>query len=273
MKIHLLGVRGSTSAPGFDYVRYGGHTSCVAIPRDDGRWLVLDAGTGFRQMTRVLGDEPLRGTLLISHMHWDHTEGLPFLPNADRPGADVVMYVPDQLDGRTAVDVIAETMQPPSFPIRPEQLGGVWHFENLNPSTIDVEGFTVTAVDVSHKGGRTFGYRIVDETGVLVYVPDHCYGEATPEQMADIIELSRDADILLHDTQYRDDQHEIASAYAHSTIGESLELARLANVKHLVMFHHAPNRTDDELDAFAAEFAGPGSGVTWAAEGDVLSIG
>lgn len=273
MKVHLLGVRGSTSAPGAEFVKYGGHTSCVVIPCADDRLLVLDAGTGFRQLHRLIGSDPLRGTLLVSHMHWDHTEGLPFLPNADRPGADVRMYIPAQPDGRRAVDVVAETMQPPSFPIRPEQLGGTWTFDGLEPGVYEFEGLQVTAADVHHKGGRTFGYRISDGTNSLAYIPDHCFFDAPDDLRTAVIDLCRDVDLLMHDTQFLDSQREISTAYGHSTIGDSLALAEEANVKHLMFFHHAPNRTDDQLDEIAAQYATPGSNMSLAAEGDVLTIG
>ena len=272
MKIQLLGVRGSTSAPGLNYVRYGGHTACAAIPRPDGRWLILDAGTGFRRVDELLKGDVLRGTLLVSHMHWDHTEGLPFLPNADRPGADVHMYIPAQEDGRAAVDVVAETMQPPSFPIRPEQLGGTWKFSNLEPGTYEMEGLEITAAEVHHKGGRTYGFRIVEGSSVIVYLPDHAFADASDELRNDAIELCRDADLLFHDSQFLDTQREIATAYAHSTISDSLELARLAHVKHLVLFHHAPNRTDAQLDDIEAQFATPNGSVTVAREDDIYEV-
>ena len=272
MKIHLLGVRGSTSAPGIEFVRYGGHTACVAIERPAGRWIVLDAGTGFRRLAALLGDDTLRGTLLVTHMHWDHTEGLPFLPHADREGADVRMFIPAQEDGRSAIDVVAETMQPPSFPIRPEQLGGTWTFANLEPGEYEFEGCAVRAVEVHHKGGRTYGFRIDDGTASLVYLPDHAFFDASPALRDAAIELCRNADMLMHDTQFLDTQREISTAYGHSTYGDSLELQRLANVKELLITHHAPNRTDDELDALEAQYAVTGV-VSFAREGDVLTLG
>ena len=89
VELVLCGVRGSTPAPGAAYVRTGGHTSCVAIRARDDRWLVLDAGTGIRRLGSMLGDAPLRGSILLTHLHWDHTQGLPFVPQADRPDAEV----------------------------------------------------------------------------------------------------------------------------------------------------------------------------------------
>ena len=89
VELVLCGVRGSTAAPGEDHVRTGGHTSCVAIRSSHGRWLVLDAGTGIRRLGSMLGDAPLRGSILLTHLHWDHTQGLPFVPQADRPDADI----------------------------------------------------------------------------------------------------------------------------------------------------------------------------------------
>ena len=164
MRVHFCGVRGSTPAPGTEFVRYGGLTSCVAIARDDADvpTLLLDAGTGLRRVTSLLGDSPFNGTILLSHLHWDHTHGLPFFKGGDRDDALVSLLLPDQLDGQTARDVLARGMSPPHFPIGPEGLRGTWRFETASPGTFSAEGFTVTALEVPHKGGRTFGYRVSD---------------------------------------------------------------------------------------------------------------
>ena len=120
----LCGMRGSTPAPGMEYAEVGGNTSCVAIPAAGGRWLILDAGTGLARMARVLDGAPLRGSILLTHLHWDHTHGLPFLPNADRDGAEVDVLLPAEYEGAAALDVMARAMSPPHFPITPDGLQG-----------------------------------------------------------------------------------------------------------------------------------------------------
>ena len=125
MELVLLGVRGSTPAPGSDYIRYGGHTSCVAVLADGAAapTLLMDAGTGIRSLPSLMGSEPFRGSILLSHLHWDHVEGLPFCRAVDHDDARVDLHVPAQ-DGASPRDLLARMFSPPSFPIEPEGLLG-----------------------------------------------------------------------------------------------------------------------------------------------------
>jgi phosphoribosyl 1,2-cyclic phosphodiesterase len=166
MKVQMLGVRGSTPAPGADFVRYGGHTSCLAITPDGGNLptLVLDAGTGLRSLTGMLGGGAFAGSIVLSHLHWDHLQGLPFFAAGDRDDARVDLYVPAQ-EGRSGRDLLAQSFSPPSFPITPEGLRGRWGFEALEPGAHQIEDLTVTAVEIEHKGGRTYGLRVDDPWG------------------------------------------------------------------------------------------------------------
>ena len=114
--------------------RHGGNTSCLALAHDGAApSLVLDAGTGLRGLGALLGERPFRGALLLGHLHWDHTQGLPFSPPVDNDGAEVRLCLPDQDDGDTAIDVLRRAMSPPHFPIGPEALRGAWTFEGLEP--------------------------------------------------------------------------------------------------------------------------------------------
>ena len=166
MKLVLLGVRGSTAAPGPDFVRYGGHTSCVAVIPDGATdpTLVLDAGTGLRDLTGRLSTQAFHGSILLSHLHWDHVQGLPFFAAGDRHASVVDLYMPAQL-GESGRELLTRTMSPPSFPIEPGGLNGAWSFNAIDTGDYRIDGFTVTAVDLAHKGGRTFGYRVTDSSG------------------------------------------------------------------------------------------------------------
>lgn len=242
----LLGVRGSTPAPGPDQVRYGGHTSCVAVIPIGGAvpTLLMDAGTGIRRLPDLLGPEPFHGSILLSHLHWDHVEGLPFCRAVDRDDSRVDLHVPEQ-DGVSARDLLARTMSPPSFPIVPEGLLGSWRFLPAPDGTASVEGFEVTAVDISHKGGRTLGYRVASSTSSFAYLPDHAPSRGMTQAARELIE---GVDVLLHDAQFLESERRLADDYGHATVEESITLAEKAGVGRLVLFHHSPVRTDDQLD-------------------------
>ena len=275
MRATLLGVRGSTPAPGPEFVRYGGHTSCVALTAQDADVpsLVLDAGTGLRTLTKILDGAPFRGSILLSHLHWDHMMGLPFFAAGDRDDARVELLLPAQ-EGQRARDLLAQALAPPAFPITPEGLRGVWQFDTVaSGSHRVVEGFAVSAVSVEHKGGATLAYRISDSYGSLAYLPDHMPSAGVS---AELRELLAGVDVLIHDAQFHEAERAVAVAYGHATVDEAVHLARDCGVGSLVLFHHGPERSDDALDAMAdclrpraTELCIP---ISVARQGDVLRV-
>lgn len=263
MRLVICGARGSTPAPGPQFARYGGHTSCVTVTDDDGTpRLILDAGTGIRRVSELVGHEVFEGTILLTHLHWDHVQGLPFFAAADHSDARVTLAVPAQSPGEGdhrygagAEAAIAKMMSPPHFPIDPGGLRGDWCFVELGEGPHVVGGLQVHAVEVPHKGGRTYGYRITDGTSVVAYVPDHspiAHG-AGPERLGayhDAIRtLAADVDVLLHDSQHLRREFATRQVLGHATVEYADGLARACGVRRLVLFHHDPGRTDDELDA------------------------
>ncbi|MBL7497478.1 MBL fold metallo-hydrolase [Frankia sp. CNm7] len=272
MNVHLLGVRGSTPAPGERFARYGGHTSCVALTAagEPSPALVLDAGTGLRNLDELLGPAPFQGTILLTHLHWDHTQGLPFTRCLDRPDARVDLRVPAQ-GGRGAASLLARSMSPPSFPIEISGLRGHWNTRLARPGRLTAPPrFTVTAAEVPHKGGRTFGYRVSADGASLAYLPDHALaGRPTRAALA----LADGADLLLHDASNGFGERTAADAYGHSTIDDAIRFARACRVRALVLIHHSPGRTDADLDALAARLTAEdadGLTVSLGREGDVI---
>ena len=274
MRLTFCGVRGSTPAPGPDFVRYGGHTSCVAVAHDDAApTLLLDAGTGVRRVTALLAGQPFAGTILLTHLHWDHTQGLPFFRAGDRDDARVTLLLPDQQDGANAEEVLARAMSPPHVPIHPSQLRGNWSFGTISPGQLETGGFTVQAREIPHKGGRTLGYRVSDGRSVAAYVTDHCptalgpgpdgWGEYHPAA----VELAAGADVLVHDAQLLAEEVPAEAALGHAAAEYAVGLARRAGARRVVLFHHKPSRTDAELDEVARRFAAAPVPVIVAAEG------
>jgi phosphoribosyl 1,2-cyclic phosphodiesterase len=265
VRLYLCGVRGSTPAPGADFLRYGGHTSCVAIAHDDAArpTLVLDAGTGLRQVTPLLGGQPFDGTILLTHLHWDHVHGLPFFTGGDREGSRVSLLLPEQEDGASAEQALAKGMSPPHFPIGPGQLRGAWTFGTIAPGSLKAEGFTIEARAIPHKGGATLGYRVSDGSSVIAYLPDHCptaFGpgpEGWGEYHAAALELASDADVLLHDAFLLADEVAAEAFFGHAAIDYAIGLGRRAGARRVVLTHHKPGRTDAALDEVAARVAAP----------------
>ncbi len=273
----MCGVRGSTPAPGAEFARYGGHTSCLALAHDgEAPSLVLDAGTGIRRVTDLLRGQPFRGTVLLGHLHWDHTQGLPFFAGGDRPDAEVDVWLPAQGD---AVAVLERAMSPPHFPIAPRDLRGRWRFTGLEPGRHRFEGFDVLALEIPHKGGRTFGFRISDGAGSLAYLSDHNPVALGPgpaglgpyHQAAR--ELAEGVDVLFHDAQHTAEELPDRAAFGHSAADYAVGLGEASGAAAVLLYHHDPNRTDPAVDTLVASLRRPGIDVSGAAEGTVLEVG
>jgi len=257
VKVTLCGVRGSTPSPGPEFARTGGHTSCVAVGHDAGPpSLLLDAGTGIRRVTHLLGGAAFHGAILLSHLHWDHTQGLPFFAAGDRDDAVVDLRMPAQGD---ALAVLSRAMSPPHFPITPDQLRGRWSFAGLDEGVHQIGGFSILAREIPHKGGRTFGYRVEDGRSALAYLPDHGPitlgpgpgGQGPYHEAA--LALADQVDVLIHDAQHTAAEFATLSGFGHSTLDYAVRLAEEAGARTVVLFHHAPSRTDDELDRLSAD--------------------
>ncbi|HEX8769678.1 MAG TPA: MBL fold metallo-hydrolase, partial [Acidimicrobiales bacterium] len=258
-----------------DTMRYGGNTSCVEVRLDDGSVIVLDAGTGIRAVPALLGGAPFRGSVLLGHLHWDHTHGLPFFTAGDNAGSEVSLVMPAQGD---PVEVLTRAFSPPHFPITPRQFRGHWDFSSVQPGSHRFEGFDVTATEIPHKGGRTFGYRISDGTVAVAYLSDHspiAAGKGSEGQGAyhdAAVDLARDADLLIHDAQYTAAEFPERREFGHATVEYAVGLATKAGARRLALFHHDPARTDDELDAIVRAQSGAPVPVIAAAEGLTIDL-
>ena len=259
MRLALLGVRGSTPAPGMEFAVTGGNTSCVAIGHDeDAPSLVLDAGTGLRRLSGRLVGQAFRGSILLTHLHWDHVQGLPFFSAGDHNGAEVRLAMPEQ---GNPVEVLSRAMSPPHFPIEPDDLRGHWEFASLAAGRHRIEDFDVLALEIAHKGGRTFGYRVENGRSSVAFLPDHAIAdqeltEHSDERLwANALELVSGVDVLIHDAMFVESERAFAIAYGHSTVEAALALAERARVGRLILFHHAPDRTDKQLASMVASLS------------------
>ncbi len=279
MLVTFCGTRGSTPAPGPEFVRYGGNTSCVAVSHDDdtGPSLLLDAGTGLRRVQELLGDRPFQGTLLLTHLHWDHVQGLPFFTSGDRVGSRVSLLLPSD-DQMGPAELLSRMMSPPFFPIGPSQLRGDWDFGYVPEGAFEAEGFSVLTRDVPHKGGHTVGYRVGDGRTSLAYLPDHCPTAlgSGPEDVGEYheaaLELACGVDLLIHDAHLRAEEVEAEGSFGHAAAEYAVRLGELAGARRVALFHHRPERTDGEVERTVARFVDSGSSVVAAAEGATVAL-
>jgi phosphoribosyl 1,2-cyclic phosphodiesterase len=253
LTLTLWGVRGSIPAPGEQTVRYGGNTPCVSVQWGDKRCLVLDAGTGIR----LLGDSLLTSRseihVILSHSHWDHIQGFPFFaPIYDRDR--VVHMYPSPVDKGTLCSLI-EQMDGAHFPIRAEDLMGINDCILTDPiDHLAGQGIRLSQIALNHPGGAC-GYRVDDSERRIVYMSDN---ELAPPsepatQWEQFVAFCLGADVLIHDAQYLPDDMPKKHGWGHSVVDQVLRLAAEAEVKRLVLFHHDPERSDDQLDAIEAQ--------------------
>lgn len=248
MNITFFGVRGSTPCACASNRRYGGNTSCVSIERPGAEPIVLDLGTGLRFFgeTQPL-DGTFRGHALVTHLHWDHVQGLPFFVPAHRAGARFDIYGPVE-DGLGVEAAFGEFMRPPYFPVGIADLAGDIAFHDIDEGEHQIAGAAVVARRVPHIG-PTFGYRITIEGRVVVYLPDHQQPLDGSLAVADsVLELCDGADVLIHDAQYTPDEFALKAHWGHCTVEYALAVAAEAGVSRLVLFHHDPDHDDEGMD-------------------------
>ena len=238
--------------------------------------MLLDLGTGLRLLAQTQPlDGSFRGAALITHLHWDHVQGLPFFPPVDRVGARLDVYGPRQEQGSLA-EVFGDLMRPPYFPVHFSDLRGDIVFHDVVDEDLAIGNAKVKVRPVPHCG-PTVGYRIEWDGAVVVYISDH-QAPRTLQGVADsVLELCDGADLLIHDAQYTPEEFEVKAHWGHCTIDYALQVAKEAGVRRLCLFHHDPAHSDDQLDALAAEAQAKGAewglDVVAAYEGLTLTVG
>lgn len=271
MNIRVWGSRGSIPSPGPSTVRCGGNTSCVEVRLDDGTLIIVDAGSGIRALGAALG--PCTATLLLTHYHWDHIQGLPFFGPAYSPESTIRVVGP-QFNGEGPREYLDRQMLTPYFPAPPSQLRSVRHFEIVPDEPFMVGSALVSARRVSHPG-VTVGYRIEEGDVTFTYISDDEVDLASPAMFDDIVDLAAGADILFHDCQYSEAEYAVRHGWGHSTPRQAVRVAMEAGVRRLVLFHHDPSHSDEQVEALAEEaccLAG-GLEVCIGREGKTVPIG
>ena len=264
LRVRFWGTRGSIPTPGAQTVRYGGNTPCTELRTDDGWLIILDAGTGIRELGRDLIERSnggvIRGDIFLTHAHWDHIQGIPFFAPIFGRGNHFTIWGSESLE--KGVDrVLRDQMSPVVFPVTFEELDATIDFRDLSAGTpCEGTGYQVTAFAVQHPGGA-LGYRFAGpggQGGALVYVSDNEIGThprygSSADWRDRMVDFVRGAAVLIHDTMYTTDEYDHHRGWGHSTFADAVELALDAEVGTLVLFHHEPRRTDDQLEGCLAE--------------------
>ncbi len=248
MQIRFWGVRGSVPWATTDSIGHGCNTPCIEV-RDtrDGRVLVLDAGSGIVGLGESLGDGTGAVPILLTHFHWDHTQGLPFFAPFYDPGWQPSLWAP-ALD-RVAAEWADAVFASPFFPVPFDRLPNRPTISIVRPGPIEIGGFQIAVQPLNHPGGA-FAYRIRGEAGDFVYATDHEFGnQAVDDELA---RFCRGAAALVTDAHFTPDELARHRGWGHATWRQAAELAARSGAGRLWLFHHKPGRTDAELDAIEA---------------------
>ncbi len=277
LSIRFWGVRGSIASPGERTREVGGNTSCVEIDAG-GRTLILDAGTGIRGLGDALVARGVREvTLVLSHLHWDHIQGLPFFTPAWLPGArvDIVGARNTSSPEVSLREALALQMQAPHFPVSLDAMGSALGFREVQSGDrVQLEGGVALRVQrLDHPGG-VLGVRIEYGGHSVVYATDTEH-HACPAPA--LVDLARDADVLIYDAMYTDDEYEGRKGpsrvgWGHSTWQAGVAVAEAAGVGRLVLFHHDPSRSDRDVEALEHAASAARPGTVAAREGDSLVL-
>lgn len=275
LRVTFYGVRGSCPCPSEANRRYGGNTACVAVEAGDAAPIILDLGTGLRALGLAHPpDEDFRGSALITHMHWDHVQGLPFFPPIHRPGSCLDVYGPRQEDGPLG-EIFSGLMRPPYFPVQYSELKASITFHDVSHESFAVGEAKVTARPVPHVG-PTVGYRIEWNGRSLAYISDHQQPRQGHVVADSVLELVDGADLLVHDAQYTAAELAERSDWGHCTVDYAVWVAKEGGARRLALFHHDPGHSDAEVDKLLEWGRCLGSNlgieVMAAAEGDSIDL-
>jgi phosphoribosyl 1,2-cyclic phosphodiesterase len=246
-RLRFWGARGTTPTPAAERLRYGGNTSCLALSLDDREHLILDCGSGVRLFGQQVANRKraARFHVFFSHYHFDHVEGLPlFLPLYD-PAASITFYGFRSGD-RPVRTILQSLIRPPYFPVTLEGVPSKTEFVDLDRSPVQIRDVRVTSLPLNHPDG-CLAYRLTRGERSIVYATDHEHGDAEADRA--LADFARGVDHLIYDATYTPSEYEESrKGWGHSTWYAAVQMARAADARHLVLFHHHPEYTDEELD-------------------------
>jgi phosphoribosyl 1,2-cyclic phosphodiesterase len=253
-KVKFWGVRGSIPTPGKDTCKYGGNTPCVEVRCGD-KLIILDAGSGIRDLgNNLIKDMPLEANILFSHLHWDHIQGFPFFSPAFIAENKLNLFAEKKLD-KTFESLMSGQMMYPHFPIALKDLDAYITFNELEYGDEINFGDVIIRTSRNNHSDGCIAFRIEYKGKSIVYATDTEHFACVDPIL---LEASRDADYIIYDATYTDEEYSgkngrAKTGWGHSTWQEGVKLAKAANIKHLVLFHYDPEHTDDIIDDIYAQ--------------------
>lgn len=277
IKVKFWGTRGSVPAPGLGTLKYGGNTACVEV-RCGEELIIIDAGSGIVGLgTELLKEMPLKASILFSHVHWDHIQGLPFFQPAYTPGNEFKLH--GSRDWDTGLEyALRQQMQGPSFPATLEEFRAKMEYIDIieDGAVFNVgskDQITVRSAELRHPN-KAFAFRIEYGDKNLVYASDT---DNVPKPDEKLVELARGTDLLIHDAQYTNEEYygvdgTFKGNRGHSTPEAAAKVAVAANVGKLLLFHHDFLHDDATIERMVQVASAIFSNTVAASEGMVIEL-
>ena len=261
MTVKVWGCRGSLPAPGKNTIKYGGNTTCLEIRLNDNTLIIIDAGSGIRDLGGKLLEEDITEIyLFLTHPHWDHLMGFPFF--APVYLSNCLIHILGGGNGNGSLEgYLSHQMKQPYFPISFDALNAEFDFSFGSPKEISIGSAEITTIPLNHPNGELShpngccGLKIIEEGKSFVFLTDNELDFKHKDGMTKdkYIDFSRDVDLLIHDAQYTEEEYKTTKGWGHTTFSSATELSIEADVKRFGLFHHDPKHTDDEIDSFVSE--------------------
>ncbi len=261
MKIRFWGARGSLTVSGPEFLTYGGDTTCVEVRTKNDEIVIVDAGSGIRNLgNAMIAEKRNRFTILFTHAHWDHIIGFPFFKPLYFSSTEIEISG-CQYSQETIQRLLSSVMHPPFFPVKISELKSTIRFNSYCEETMTVGSMDIVPVYLNHPN-NAIGYKFIEDGKSFVFLTDNEIGFPNPDsrelsfvhpsgrEYGQYLEFCRGADLLVHDCEYTPEEYfKNRMSWGHSNYRDALTLGIEAGVKRFGLFHHNQDRTDDEIDA------------------------
>ncbi len=254
MIIRCWGARGSIPVSGKQYLRYGGNTTCLEIRNSNNDIIIVDAGSGIRELGNLLlAENKHTYNMLLTHVHWDHIMGFPFFKPIYTHKTSISVWG-SPVAQASLKEMLTGIMTPPNFPVDCTAINASIFYRNMCVDSFQIGSMTITPIALSHPNQGS-GYKFEEDGKCFVFLTDNELGFRHKGGLdyQDYLNFSRDADLLIHDAEYTEKEYEKTIGWGHSIYKDTLKLALNANVKKLGLFHHNQERTDDAVDLMVDE--------------------